>query len=144
MFYTFLENCFDNGIFFFKKNVRVNADILVENELFFDIKIACIEYEINLLLFFIFFYSYFFISLYSAGIGRSGCFILIDAMLEQIDHQGTVDVYSYFKYLRSRRINMVQNVVGVNFSFVQESLYYPEKNARINYIIYGKKVVVPF
>ena len=80
--------------------------------------------------FILLFSSYFIISLYSAGIGRSGCFILIDAMLEQIDQQGTVDVYSYFKYLRTRRINMVQNVVGVNINFLQESLYNPEEDAR--------------
>lgn len=44
----------------------------------------------------------------SAGVGRSGCFILIDAMLERIDNEHTVDIFSYLNYMRTRRIYMVQ------------------------------------
>ncbi len=59
--------------------------------------------------------------LYSAGVGRTGCFILIDAMLERIDNdEGTVDVFNYLQYMRTRRINMVQTLVRIvlNFLFV--------------------------
>jgi len=44
----------------------------------------------------------------SAGVGRTGCFILIDEMLERSAREGTIDVYNCLQYLRSRRINMVQ------------------------------------
>ena len=50
--------------------------------------------------------------LFSAGVGRSGCFILIDAMLERIDQEQTVDVFNYLRHMRSRRINMVQTFVS--------------------------------
>ena len=44
----------------------------------------------------------------TTGVGRSGCFILIDAMLERIDSEGTVDILSYLNYMRTQRIYMVQ------------------------------------
>lgn len=49
---------------------------------------------------------------FSAGVGRSGCFILIDAMLERIDKERNVDIFNYLRYMRSRRINMVQTFVS--------------------------------
>lgn len=55
---------------------------------------------------------YIFSSYCSAGVGRSGCFILIDAMLERIDQESTVDVFNYLRYMRTRRVNMVQTFVS--------------------------------
>ncbi|XP_047145967.1 receptor-type tyrosine-protein phosphatase C isoform X1 [Hydra vulgaris] len=46
----------------------------------------------------------------SAGVGRSGCFILIDNMLDRIDDERTVDIFNYLQHLRSRRTNMVQTL----------------------------------
>ncbi|XP_078252049.1 receptor-type tyrosine-protein phosphatase delta-like isoform X24 [Rhinoraja longicauda] len=44
----------------------------------------------------------------SAGVGRTGCFIVIDAMLERIKHEKTVDIYGHVTLMRSQRNYMVQ------------------------------------
>ena len=47
----------------------------------------------------------------SAGVGRSGTFILIDAQIEQINRKETVNVYGYLKEIRSQRNYLVQQEV---------------------------------
>ncbi|XP_051498239.1 receptor-type tyrosine-protein phosphatase delta isoform X29 [Apus apus] len=44
----------------------------------------------------------------SAGVGRTGCFIVIDAMLERIKHEKTVDIYGHVTLMRAQRNYMVQ------------------------------------
>ncbi|XP_078318089.1 receptor-type tyrosine-protein phosphatase delta-like isoform X3 [Crassostrea virginica] len=44
----------------------------------------------------------------SAGVGRTGAFIVIDAMLERIKHEKTVDIYGHVTCLRAQRNYMVQ------------------------------------
>ncbi|XP_031415704.2 receptor-type tyrosine-protein phosphatase mu-like isoform X5 [Clupea harengus] len=44
----------------------------------------------------------------SAGAGRTGCFVVIDIMLDMAEREGVVDIYNCVRELRSRRINMVQ------------------------------------
>lgn len=51
------------------------------------------------------------VCLCSAGAGRTGCFIVIDIMLDMAEREGVVDIYNCVKALRSRRINMVQTEV---------------------------------
>ena len=48
------------------------------------------------------------ILLSSAGVGRTGAFIVIDAMLERIKHERTVDIYGHVTCLRAQRNYMVQ------------------------------------
>ncbi|KAG8123862.1 hypothetical protein E2320_019234, partial [Naja naja] len=61
----------------------------------------------------------------SAGAGRTGCYIVIDIMLDMAEREGVVDIYNCVKALRSRRINMVQTEVlccyesVVQFSFCE-------------------------
>lgn len=45
---------------------------------------------------------------FSAGVGRTGCFIVIDAMLERIKHEKTVDIYGHVTLMRAQRNYMVQ------------------------------------
>ena len=45
---------------------------------------------------------------HSAGVGRTGCFIVIDAMLERIKHEKTVDIYGHVTLMRAQRNYMVQ------------------------------------
>lgn len=47
----------------------------------------------------------------SAGAGRTGCFIVIDIMLDMAEREGVVDIYNCVRELRSRRVNMVQTEV---------------------------------
>uniref|UniRef100_A0A6Q2Z4S0 protein-tyrosine-phosphatase n=1 Tax=Esox lucius TaxID=8010 RepID=A0A6Q2Z4S0_ESOLU len=44
----------------------------------------------------------------SAGAGRTGCFMVIDIMLDMAEREGVVDIYNCVRELRSRRVNMVQ------------------------------------
>ncbi|KAG9330051.1 hypothetical protein JZ751_027356 [Albula glossodonta] len=55
-----------------------------------------------------------------AGVGRTGCFIVIDAMLERIKHEKTVDVYGHVTLMRSQRNYMVQT--EDQYSFIHEAL----------------------
>ncbi|XP_052404355.1 receptor-type tyrosine-protein phosphatase S isoform X4 [Carassius gibelio] len=56
----------------------------------------------------------------SAGVGRTGCFIVIDAMLERIRHERTVDVYGLVTLMRSQRNYMVQT--EDQYGFIHEAL----------------------
>uniref|UniRef100_A0A9J8CQK6 protein-tyrosine-phosphatase n=1 Tax=Cyprinus carpio carpio TaxID=630221 RepID=A0A9J8CQK6_CYPCA len=44
----------------------------------------------------------------SAGVGRTGCFIVIDAMLERVKQEKTIDIYGHVTLMRSQRNYMVQ------------------------------------
>ena len=44
----------------------------------------------------------------SAGVGRTGAYIVIDAMLERLKHERTVDIYGLVTCLRAQRNYMVQ------------------------------------
>ncbi|XP_008164927.1 receptor-type tyrosine-protein phosphatase F isoform X14 [Chrysemys picta bellii] len=56
----------------------------------------------------------------SAGVGRTGCFIVIDAMLERMKHEKTVDIYGHVTCMRSQRNYMVQT--EDQYIFIHESL----------------------
>ncbi|XP_068583706.1 receptor-type tyrosine-protein phosphatase delta-like isoform X8 [Cebidichthys violaceus] len=44
----------------------------------------------------------------SAGVGRTGCFIVIEAMAERLKHEKTLDIYGHVTLMRSQRNYMVQ------------------------------------
>ena len=44
----------------------------------------------------------------SAGVGRTGAFIVIDSMLERLRYENTIDVYGHVTVLRAQRNYMVQ------------------------------------
>ncbi|XP_055722553.1 receptor-type tyrosine-protein phosphatase S-like isoform X1 [Salvelinus fontinalis] len=56
----------------------------------------------------------------SAGVGRTGCFIVIDAMLERIRHERTTDIYGHVTLMRSQRNYMVQT--EDQYGFIHEAL----------------------
>ena len=58
-----------------------------------------------------------YIFIFSAGVGRTGAFIVIDAMLERIKHERTVDIYGHVTCLRAQRNYMVNNTLFLNFYF---------------------------
>lgn len=62
-------------------------------------------------------------SMCSAGVGRTGTYIGIDAMMEGLEAEGRVDIYGYVVQLRKQRCLMVQ--VEVKYQF-QISITYGE------------------
>ena len=48
----------------------------------------------------------------SAGVGRTGTFILLDSMLERIQAEKMVNVYAFLVGLRKKRVHMVQTLTG--------------------------------
>ena len=47
----------------------------------------------------------------SAGVGRTGAFILLDSMLEKIASESSVNVYECLTKMRQQRIHLVQTLV---------------------------------
>lgn len=48
---------------------------------------------------------------FSAGVGRTGTFIALDRVLQQLDSKGTIDLYGCVFDLRLHRQHMVQTEV---------------------------------
>ena len=48
---------------------------------------------------------------FSAGVGRTGTFIAIDCVLEQVKKERVVDIAGTIIHLRSQRMKMVQSLV---------------------------------
>ena len=48
---------------------------------------------------------------HSAGVGRTGTYIALDAMLEQARAEGQVDVLNFVREMRDKRYLMVQTIV---------------------------------
>ena len=49
---------------------------------------------------------------FSAGVGRTGTFITIDHVLEQVEKEGVVDIAGVINKIRTQRMKLVQTVVG--------------------------------
>ncbi|XP_067368622.1 protein tyrosine phosphatase receptor type Fa isoform X21 [Channa argus] len=56
----------------------------------------------------------------SAGVGRTGCFIVTDAMLERMKHEKSADIYGHVTCMRAQRNYMVQT--EDQYIFIHEAL----------------------
>ena len=69
----------------------------------------------------------------SAGVGRTGTFILLDSMLEKMREENSLNVYECLVNLRKRRVLMVQTLVllhksHLNFQISFATLFFVRKN----------------
>ena len=54
----------------------------------------------------------------SAGVGRTGTFIGVDAAIRQIDVEGQADIFSFIHKIRAERARLIQTVVcAIHFDF---------------------------
>ena len=67
----------------------------------------------------LFFINYVFIQFYcvhvyihSAGVGRSGTFITLDAMMERLKESDDLNIFEFVNEMRTQRMKMVQTLVS--------------------------------
>ena len=54
----------------------------------------------------------------SAGVGRTGTFILLDRVMQQMKREGTLSIYNILRGMRGQRMKMVQTQVTLQVNII--------------------------
>ena len=49
----------------------------------------------------------------SAGVGRTGTFIMLDSLMDRLKVNDTVNIYEFLQEMRKKRMSMVQTLVSI-------------------------------
>jgi hypothetical protein len=78
---------------------------------------------------------YYLLTVYSAGIGRTGTFIALDALYEHGQETGYVDIMEYVQRMRKDRMNMIQTKVSFIIKCTAPILKLTHAFETISYVI---------
>ena len=76
----------------------------------------------------------------SAGVGRTGTFILLDTVMLQIKREATLSVFNLLKNVRSQRMKMVQT--KVSYTLLHDFIY-PNTSYYVMFVLTGTVRVCP-
>ena len=53
----------------------------------------------------------------SAGVGRTGTFIVLDTMLQRLEQEESLNIYDFLLEIRHQRVKLVQTEVGIIYMY---------------------------
>ena len=59
----------------------------------------------------------------SAGVGRTGTFVMLDSMMDRLKVEDSINVYEFLRQMRSKRMYMVQTLVSDIYIYIYTVTY---------------------